>query len=467
MRQRHLHRRRRQNNSTTTLYWRDDAMTLISILALSLLLMPATTSARFPRWEIQGPVVTILVKDRSSSNGDHPEGEIDMDDYDSSIHTLDNQHSVSLSDLASSSGTTETTTTAPNLPLSSTETNPITTGASGSTTTITTPNPKIPLARRILSLPKKVVSQQQPRAWMNQLSSVRPKAVWTARTREPPLPVWFPALQQLGASWGYEYHKLKARPTWVEWTAKFSKGDLGDLWVQPSWDFWEQEQTKKQQLLNKRRSSKKGSKSATLGNSPFHLQLQFARGSSFLKARLSPRQRYSGTSPSHHFASSKAITKTGISSLLESLSGSFTFDLPYSAVRTVRLTPHLDFANSDSYDFTCNVEARTGGAGRTKAVLHLEYENPTLAVVHQLDERNTVSPEIHIYNARIKYQWDYRLGGSSSVRTQIDPHDCIAVTWTDESARDGGTWVTDLRLPLTGSLSSLAADVRIQRQFRF
>jgi hypothetical protein len=149
---------------------------------------------------------------------------------------------------------------------------------------------------------------------------------------------------------------------------------------------------------------------------------QFSRGTSYLRAQF--------------FGGAKFLKTT---------TGSFFFNLPYATVRTVQLTPNLDFSSSAYPEFSCLVEATTGGAGRTKAVLNLEYNNPTLAVVHQLDDRKTVSPEISFYKARIIYQWDLKLSddGHSRIRTKVDPLEAIYVTWTDESAR-GGSWVSDI-----------------------
>jgi len=207
-------------------------------------------------------------------------------------------------------------------------------------------------------------------------------------------------------------------------------------------------------------SKTKNDKDAT---GPFQLQLQFARGSSFLRARL-----FGGRAPVHTKASSSSSRPKR--TILQTLTGSFFFHLPYRSLSTVRLTPHVDLSSTYA-EFSCVAEAMAGGAGRTKAVLNLEYENPTLAVVHELNDFHSVSPEISIYNARITYQWDWILSKSqkSRIRTKVDPLEAIHVTWTDESAQDGGTWVTHVRLPLDGTtgVSALAADVRIQRQFRF
>jgi hypothetical protein len=78
---------------------------------------------------------------------------------------------------------------------------------------------------------------------------------------------------------------------------------------------------------------------------------------------------------------------------------------------------------------------------------------------------HTIAPEISLYNAKILYRWDIALD-SGSIRTKVDPTSAIHVTWTDKSMT--GKWVTDFRLPLEGaSVSTLAADLRVRRQFNF
>ena len=78
---------------------------------------------------------------------------------------------------------------------------------------------------------------------------------------------------------------------------------------------------------------------------------------------------------------------------------------------------------------------------------------------------HVIAPEISLYNAKIIYQWNIALQ-SGSIRTKVDPTSAIHVTWTDKSMT--GKWVTDFRLPLAGTtLSALAADVRVRRQFAF
>lgn len=53
------------------------------------------------------------------------------------------------------------------------------------------------------------------------------------------------------------------------------------------------------------------------------------------------------------------------------------------ALSAVRITPTIDLARGQA---SCLIEGTTASQ-RTKAVLNLEYDNPTLTVVHSLDER--------------------------------------------------------------------------------
>jgi hypothetical protein len=78
---------------------------------------------------------------------------------------------------------------------------------------------------------------------------------------------------------------------------------------------------------------------------------------------------------------------------------------------------------------------------------------------------NTIAPEISLYDATILYQWNLALD-SGSIKTRVNPTSDVRVTWTDLSVN--GQWVTDVRVPLAGTtLSALAADVRVRRQFNF
>lgn len=262
-----------------------------------------------------------------------------------------------------------------------------------------------------------------PPRWLD-LSALRPTLLWGVSSQQPPLPNWLPSLRSLSATVGYQYKGegsiQQVLPSSLEAVARFSQ-PLGELQVQPSYE----PKTGKKNLL-----------------------VQISRGASYTLAKFNNRQK----------------------NLLETFKASILFPLPYASVSSLRLTPALDRTRGRSAfkdAWSCTIEGITGGAARTKAVLQVNRENPTLAVVHALDDRNTISPEISLYTAKIVYQWNVNLGNGSSLRTRVDPTSAIHVTWTDTST-GGGLWVTDAKLPLEGTtVQALAADVRVRRQFRF
>ena len=263
--------------------------------------------------------------------------------------------------------------------------------------------------------------------WVD-FSSLQPSCVFSVQSEGGrPLPNWLPSLKFVKATATYQHHnsnndlqQLKHKrlfPSLLGAVAKFSH-PAGDLHVQPTYQV------------------STGLKSLTL---------QASRGASYLVARFGSRTRY----------------------LLNSVRASAVFHLPFATVSTVRVTPTLDVTRKD---LSCTLESASSGLARTKAILRLERENPTLSVIHNLDERNTIAPEICLYNAKIVYQWNRLLGdgtGGSQVCTTVDPARDISVQWIDQSAA-GGTWVTDLRFPLEGvTIQTLAADIRVRRQFCF
>jgi hypothetical protein len=291
-------------------------------------------------------------------------------------------------------------------------------------------------------------SSSQPLSvpWLD-LSSLRPNLIWDVSSLAPPLPYWFPNLKQLKARIGYQYDApepfpsstndanplRRYLPTWIEGTAKMAT-QLGELIVQPSYE------------VRSQRTA---------------IVLEASRGAHWALAKFGLAR------PSQ------------IVPHLEAVRGSFALNLPYVSVSQVRITPSLEMEGRPPHqphqlpqrgDWACQIEAITGGYGRTRAVLNLEWNAPTLSVIHQLDSRNTIAPTINLYNARIVYQWNCLLGrsGMSSVRTRVDPTSAIDITWTDHSEGGGGSWVTDVKLPLEATtLQKLAADIRIRRQFRF
>jgi len=112
---------------------------------------------------------------------------------------------------------------------------------------------------------------------------------------------------------------------------------------------------------------------------------------------------------------------------------------------------------------------------------------PTLSVIHALDHRNTIQPEISLLDAKIRYNWSVRLNErGGSIKMRVDPIEAVQVTWVDEVGDGSGKWVTDFRLPLgtgNGGLNGVGkgtgnsgggkqdrgwrSDIRVRRQFVF
>lgn len=57
--------------------------------------------------------------------------------------------------------------------------------------------------------------------------------------------------------------------------------------------------------------------------------------------------------------------------------------LPFTTVGSFSVTPSYDFAKGEP---ACNIIGKSS-SGRTAAVLDLNWDHPTLSVVHALDER--------------------------------------------------------------------------------
>lgn len=259
---------------------------------------------------------------------------------------------------------------------------------------------------------------EQSKPWFD-LTALRPNAIFNIRSKVAPIPELIPALKSLNVGIGYSYNDLKRLPSRVDVTGKFSLGPVNQLEVQPVFDL---------------RSGQKD------------LLLQFTRGPSYIFAKLSnQRKRF-----------------------FESVNTSALFYMPFATLSTLRLSPSLDLRQELMKDrFALAIEAVTGGAGRTKAILNLRAKDPTLSMVYALSDNNVIAPEIHLKDAKILYQWSVKWNNGATLHTRVDPTHSIDINWTDQST-SGGKWITDIRLPLEGtSIRGLSAEVKVRRQFAF
>lgn len=168
--------------------------------------------------------------------------------------------------------------------------------------------------------------------WLN-LGSLRPNVLWSISSNDPPLPNWLPALKSCRTTVGYRYDDQKTLPSYIEADATFAN-DVGELQVQPTYE---------------------------VGSKKTSIVVQASNGNSFVVARLATRGKR----------------------VLEFIRGSYSSSLPFASISGVRVTSSFDFIRSSP---TLTVEGVTGSA-RTKAILNLQYQEPTLTVVHALDER--------------------------------------------------------------------------------
>jgi hypothetical protein len=76
------------------------------------------------------------------------------------------------------------------------------------------------------------------------------------------------------------------------------------------------------------------------------------------------------------------------------------------------------------------------------------WDDPTFTIIHDLDEYNTIAPQISLSTSSIVYHWKVQLE-NSRICTRVDPMSCIDITWTDPTA-SAGQWITHVQLPLSG-----------------
>lgn len=163
--------------------------------------------------------------------------------------------------------------------------------------------------------------------WLN-FNNLKPNLSWTIDSQTKPLPNWLPSLQSLRLTANYNHLYSQKQ---VEGLATFNAPGNVKVQVQPSIT----SSTNKQ------------------------LKLQLQKGSMQFFCKLANR---------------------GVALVRASYQ---TDQFPGGTLGGIRITPQLDLTKSEP---SCLLEATTSSQ-RTKTVLNLEYQNPTLSIVHALDER--------------------------------------------------------------------------------
>merc|ERR1711862_172397 len=180
--------------------------------------------------------------------------------------------------------------------------------------------------------------------------------------------------------------------------------------------------------------------------------------------------------------------------LIEYIKGSYKItSLPFfikKQINSLTFLPAFDFINNMpsciiSSGISSSSNISNTNTGKTKAIVDLNFDDPTLSFIHNLDERNTISPTISLNNAKIIYNWKLLLSknnsdSSSSIITRVDPDSSIQITWMD--CTPNGSWITDFQIPLKSTSTTtdnngyvttnhfkgpLFADIRVRRQFFF
>ena len=243
------------------------------------------------------------------------------------------------------------------------------------------------------------------------LAFFNPTLLWTIRSTRPPLRDSIPSILSCQGVIGYRYDDIRNMPSFLDGDVLIDT-PAGILEVRPSFEVKSQRTNVSLRLADKR-----------------------ARWSA--SAKLSSK------------------TKRGV----ETIGGSYQSSTP-SLVKCVTFEPSF---NVEKKQISANIIAESL-SGRTKSILKWNTKDPTLTLVHAIDERNTLSPEISLPTGKITLNWDSQLN-SGSLSCRIDPTDLIQLKWTDQSS--SGKWVVDATLPLEAAGGPIAADVRVRRQFVF
>jgi len=146
--------------------------------------------------------------------------------------------------------------------------------------------------------------------------------------------------------------------------------------------------------------------------------------------------------------------------VVESVRASYRTSYSGGIVNSLTVEPSFDI---EKVEPSVTLSAASA-SGRTTAVCKWNTKDPTLTIVHAIDDRNTLSPEISLPTGKITFDWEAELD-SGSITARIDPASFIQVKWTDHSL--SGKWVCDATIPLESAGGPIAADVRVRRQFVF
>jgi len=247
------------------------------------------------------------------------------------------------------------------------------------------------------------------------LAFFNPTLLWTIRSTRPPLRDAMPSVLSCQAAVGYRYDDIRNLPSFLDADVLVDTA-AGMLEVSPRYEV-------KSERAN------------------VSIRLSDKRARWWASAKLSSK------------------TKRGVEMVRASYQTSAPSFLS-KIVKSVTVEPALNVENK-SPSATIMAESISG---KTNSIINWNLKDPTLTLVHTIDERNTLSPEISLPTGKITVNWDSQLD-SGSLSCRIDPTEFIQLKWTDQSM--SGKWVVDATLPLEAAGGPIAADVRVRRQFVF
>lgn len=247
------------------------------------------------------------------------------------------------------------------------------------------------------------------------LAFFNPTLLWTIRSTRPPLRDSMPSVLSCQAAVGYRYDDIRNMPSFLDADVLVDT-PAGMLQVSPSYEV-----------------------KSERANVSFRLSGKRARW--WASAKVSSK------------------TKRGV----EVVRGSYQTSPPSILSKMIKSVTVEPAINVEKRSPSATIMAEST-SGKTNSVFNWNLKEPTLTLVHAIDERNTLSPEISLPTGKITVNWDSQLD-SGSLSCRIDPTEFIQMKWTDQSM--GGKWVVDATLPLEAAGAPIAADIRVRRQFVF
>jgi hypothetical protein len=222
------------------------------------------------------------------------------------------------------------------------------------------------------------------------LSNVDPSCTWSIQSNGPPFPRRFPSIQSISAALDYQYSVLKALPSSISGKLKLGGffNDRVKMQIQPSLQV------------------KSGIKDLNI-----HVATENEDHMAWVRASSSSRKSSSnigGLVSSSHNNSLHVLTNillqyiiwklimindnalTYFSSFggfyhqtLDQVQTSHKFTLPFTAISSVTISPSYDFRKASPTFLISGISE----SGRTATIVELNMDDPTLTVVHALDDR--------------------------------------------------------------------------------